>query len=71
MIVTILIIANQNSISPKSFTATMLRQVSSKTIHVAGIHLSRLGNQAARYPHIAIVSALPMTTQHIQYVHPM
>ena len=46
--VTILIMANQNSISPKIFTATMLSPVSRTTTTRAGIHLGWLGNHSAR-----------------------
>ena len=71
MIVTILIMANQNSSSPNTRTATMLSPVSNNTTHRAGIHLGKSGNHRARYPQMAVVSAMPITTQHIQYVQPM
>src|SRR5690348_10021391 len=69
-IATILISANQNSISPNSFTVTRLRLSSSSTHSTAGIHGASPGNQNCVYAAMAMTSAIAVMIQQNQKVQP-
>lgn len=63
---TILTMANQNSISPKSLTVRRLSDSSRPTQARAGAHCGMCGNQNWVYADIAITSAMPVTIQQNQ-----
>jgi hypothetical protein len=70
-IATIFTIANQNSVSPNALTVTRLSPMSTATVASAGIHRGRSGHQNVVYPAMAMTSAMPVTIQQNQYVHPV
>ena len=70
-IVIILIIANQNSISPNNFAPNKLNKVSINTIDKTVIQWGKLGNQKLKYCPIAVKSDMLEIIQLIQYVHPI
>ena len=63
---TILIIANQNSISPNIFTVARLRLSSSTITASEATQSDSSGNQNCAYAVIATTSAIPVTTQQNQ-----
>ena len=62
--------ANQNSASPKNFTAMMLSSNRTSTRTVAGTHRAMLGHQYWAYPVMAAMSPMAATIHENQYVHP-
>lgn len=62
--------ANQNSISPNRFTETRFRPMIRSTTRIDGTQTEMAGNQKWKYEAMAMTSAVPVTTQQNQYVHP-
>ena len=66
MIVTILMIANQNSSSPNNFALNKLKDIRISTQNKALIQLGMSGNQKLIYLATAVTSAIPVIIQHSQ-----
>ncbi|MCY1232817.1 hypothetical protein D9M72_453320 [compost metagenome] len=60
---TTLMIANQNSASPKALTVGRFSRISTTGVIRAGIHSGVPGASLSTYPAIATMSATPVTTQ--------
>ena len=64
MMATILMMENQNSISPKALTVARLRLNSRTTVSTGVIHSGRCGHQNLTYPVMTMTSATAVTSQH-------
>ena len=64
MMATILMMENQNSISPKALTVARLRPNSRITVTTGVIHSGRCGHQYLTYPVMTMTSATAVTSQH-------
>ena len=64
MMATILMMENQNSISPKALTVARLRLNSRTTVATGTIHNGRSGHQYLTYPVMTMTSATAVTSQH-------
>lgn len=69
MMVTILIIANQNSNSPNDFTEMRLAAPRIAIAMIPGIHAGKSGNQYFMYVPTAMISAIPTMTHWNQLLH--
>ena len=65
-----LMMAIQNSSSPKAFTLRILRVSKKRITTSAEIQWGKSGHQKAMYPVIAIISAIAATIQANQYDQP-
>ena len=63
MIATILMMENQNSISPKAWTVVRFSPSSSATVAVGATHRGRSGHQKLTYSVMAMTSAIAVTNQ--------
>ncbi len=61
---TILMMENQNSISPKALTVARLRKNSRTTVTTGVIHRGRSGHQKSTYPVMTMTSTTAVTSQH-------